>query len=110
MSTKRKCILTCITSAMLTCILMYLRTNDSAQSFDSALHQQAMSELKPSPNRTPTILMWTTVFGEQRGTLVDCPLKNQCQVTFDKAMFPEADAVVFHPPVGLALTERAVAN
>jgi hypothetical protein len=43
-----------------------------------------------------TILMWTTVFGLQSGTLDDCPLKNQCEFTYDKSLLHSANAVVFH--------------
>ena len=42
------------------------------------------------------ILMWTTVFGHQSGTLDDCPLKNQCEFTYDKSLLHSANAIVFH--------------
>ncbi|KAH7710975.1 alpha1,3-fucosyltransferase [Aphelenchoides avenae] len=44
-----------------------------------------------------TILMWTTCFDSRPTNFLDeCPLKDHCELTYDRSLIEAADAVVFH--------------
>jgi hypothetical protein len=47
--------------------------------------------------KKPLILVWTRIFQEQSLKLEsDCPLYDQCLITYDHGLFQQSNAVVFH--------------